>query len=151
MIEFTHATTRYRVKPENAQAYRAALDKPKKHKPEALSSTNLARWYPPFHAGHTSTSDYVKAFQSQFDGRQHPVKHDCINYDAPAPTLDATQPEVLEELNPDYTPPLLTPAKAKRQTVGELRKVIESAYALLQAGDVDTAQCVLNEAIRGAD
>ena len=149
MIEFTHATTRYRVKPENAQAYRAALDKPKKHKPEALSSTNFARQYPAFLAGVTTTADYIARFNSQFDGRQHPVEY--THADRIAPTLDPTQPEVLEELNPDYTPPLLAPAKAKKQTVGELRKVIESAYALLQSGDIDTAQCVLNEAIRGAD
>lgn len=149
MIEFTHATTRYRVKPENAQAYRAALDKPKKHKPEALSSVNLARQYPAFLAGVTTTADYIARFNSQFDGRQHPVKY--THADRVAATLDPTQPEVLEELNPDYTPPFLAPTKAKKQTVGELRKVIESAYALLQAGDIDTAQCVLNEAIRGAD
>lgn len=149
MIEFTHATTRYRVKPENAQAYRAALDKPKKHKPEALSNVNLTRQYPAFLAGVTTTADYIARFNSQFDGRQHPVEY--AHADRAAPTLDATQPEVLEELNPDYTPPFLAPAKAKNQTVGELRKVIESAYALLQAGDIDTAQCVLNEAIRGAD
>lgn len=143
MIEFTHSTTRYRVKPENAQAYRATLDKPKKHKPEALSSVNLTRWYPPFMAGQMSTSDYVKAFQSQFDGLQHPVKHDCINYDAPAPTLDATQPEALEELNPDYTPPV---PKAKKRKGAEIMDVIESALNLIRAGDVNMAEYVLRRA-----
>jgi hypothetical protein len=145
MIEFTHATTRYTVKPENAQAYRAALGKPAKHRPVALSSKNLTRQYPAFLAGHTTTAEYVRAFQSQFDGMQHPIKHDCLNYYAPAPMLDAAQPEVLEELDPDY---IYTPTKAKKQTVASLKAAIVQSLEALKQGDTDTAQCVLNEAIR---
>jgi hypothetical protein len=148
MIEFTHATTRYTVLPENAQAYRAALGKPAKHKPVALSSKNLTRQYPAFLAGHTTTADYVRAFQSQFDGMQHPIKHDCPNYHAPAPMLDPSIPEVVEELDPDYVPQALSTAKPKKQTVADLRRFIQSALDLLQAGDVDMAQCVLNEAMK---
>ena len=102
MIEFTHATTRYTVKPENAQEYRAALNKPAKHKPVATSSKNLTRQYPAFLAGCTTTADYVSRFQSQFDGVQHKIQHGCANYHENAPMLDAAQPEVLEELDPDY-------------------------------------------------
>jgi hypothetical protein len=142
MIEFTHKTTQYRVKPENAQAYRAALDKPKKHKIEALSSVNLTRQYPAFLAGHTTTADYIARFNSQFDGRQHEVKY--THADRAAAMLDPTQPEVLEELDPDYTP---TATATKRQTAADLRKVIREAYDLLKAGDVDTAQCVLSSAL----
>jgi hypothetical protein len=148
MIEFTHATTRYTVQPENAQAYRAALGKPAKHKPVALSSFNLKRSYPNFFPG-MSTADYVRVFNAQFDGMQHPIKHDCPNYHAPAPMLDPTQPEVLEELDPDYVPDFLnTTAKPKKQTVPDLRRSIQSALDLLQAGDVDMAQCVLSESLK---
>jgi hypothetical protein len=148
MIEFTHATTRYTVKPENAQEYRAALNKTAKHKPVATSSKNLTRQYPAFLAGCTTTADYVSRFQSQFDGVQHKIQHGCVNYHAPAPMLDPSIPEVLEEMDPDYVPQALSTAKPKKQTVADLRRSIQSALDLLQAGDVDTAQCVLNEAIR---
>jgi hypothetical protein len=145
MIEFTHATTRYTVKPENAQAYRAALGKPAKHKPVALSSKNLTRQYPAFLAGHTTTAEYIRAFQSQFDGMQHPIKHDCPNYYAPAPMMDPSIPEVLEELDPDYE---YTPTKAKKQTVASLKAAIVQALESIKQGDTDTAQCILSEALR---
>jgi hypothetical protein len=145
MIKFTHATTRYTVQPENAQAYRAALGKPAKHKSVALSSKNLTRQYPAFLAGHTTTAEYVRAFQSQFDGVQHRIQHDCANYYETAPMLDAAQPEVLEELDPDY---VYTPTKAKKQTVASLKAAIVQALESLKQGDTDTAQCILNEAIR---
>jgi hypothetical protein len=144
MIEFTHETTRFTVLPQNAQAYRAALDKSAKHKPVATSSKNLARSYPEFKPGLT-TSEYVRRFQSQFDGVQHRIQHDCANYYEPAPMLDAAQPEVLEELDPDYE---YTPTKAKKQTVASLKAAIAQALESLKQGDTDTAQCVLNEAIR---
>jgi hypothetical protein len=110
MITFTHDTTRYTVKPENAQAYRKLAAKPAKHKPTALSSKNLTRQYPAFFAGMT-TSEYVATFQSQFKNLQHPLRHDCANYYNAAPMLDAITPEVVEELDPDYTPP---PPKVKK-------------------------------------
>jgi hypothetical protein len=62
--------------------------------------------------------------------------------DRVAPMLDPAQPEVLEELDPDY---VYTPTKAKKQT---LKATITQALALLQAGDVDTAQCILTEAVK---
>jgi hypothetical protein len=142
MIEFTHKTTQYRVKPENAQAYRAALDKPKKHKIEALSSVNLTRQYPAFLAGHTTTADYIARFNSQFEGRQHEVEY--THADRVAPMLDPTQPEVLEEMNPDYTP--LQPKPKKRKSA-EVMEVIESALNLIRAGDINMAEFVLRRAI----
>jgi hypothetical protein len=142
MIEFTHKTTQYRVKPENAQAYRAALDKPKKHKPEALSSVNLRRDYPVFEPG-MKTADYL-ALYGALNSRLLLTTLEYAHADRAAAMLDPTQPEVLEEPNPDYTP---TPTATKRQTAADLRKVIREAYDLLKAGDVDTAQCVLSSAL----
>jgi hypothetical protein len=131
MIEFTHATTRYTVKPENAQAYRAALNKPAKHKPVATSSKNLARSYPEFKPGLT-TSEYVRRFQSQFDGVQHRIQHDCANYYETAPMLDPSIPEVLEELDPDY---VYTPTKAKKQTVASLKAAVVRAIQMLEISE----------------
>jgi hypothetical protein len=142
MIEFTHKTTQYRVKPENAHAYRAALDKPKKHKIEALSSVNLRRDYPIFEPG-MKTADYL-ALYGALNSRLLLTTLEYAHADRAAAMLDPTRPEVLEELDPDYTP---TATATKRQTAADLRKVIREAYDLLKAGDVDTAQCVLSSAL----
>jgi hypothetical protein len=65
--------------------------------------------------------------------------------DRAAPMLDATQPEVMEELDPDYE---YTPTKAKKATVASLKSAIAQAIETLKQGDTDTAQCVLAEALR---
>jgi hypothetical protein len=146
MQTFTHESTRYTVAPENVAKYRAALEKPKKHKPEALSSKNLARQYPAYLHGHTTTAQYVAAFQSQFNGTQHKIEHRCENYYKPAPMLDAAFPECVEDVNPDYVPTAKT--KKPAQTVAGLKNTIRAALELIASGDIDSAQCLLNEAVR---
>jgi hypothetical protein len=148
MINFTHESTRYTVKPENAQAIRDILAKPKKHKPEALSSVNLKRSYPAFEIG-MSTAEYV----AQFNGlnsrlMHHGIEHDCANYHKPAPMLDASIPECVEDVNPDYVPEFLSTPKKPAATVAGLKKQIRIALDLLAKGDTDTAQCLLNEALK---
>jgi hypothetical protein len=144
MIEFTHATTRYTVKPENAQEYRRLAAKPPAIKRKVDPKNNaMRRDYPEFYAGMT-TADYV----SQFNGLNSRLLLTPWNYDnvsGVAPMLDAAQPEVLEELDPDY---VYTPTKAKKQTVASLKAAIVQALESLKQCDTDTAQCVLNEAIR---
>lgn len=148
MIEFTHASTRYKVKPENAQALRDILAKPKKHKILALSTTNLKRSYPEFFSG-MSTAEYVRIFNIQFDGMQHKIVHECPNYHASARMLDASIPECVEDVNPDYVPEFLsTPVKKPAQTVAGLKKQIRAALDAIAAGDIDNAQCILNEAMK---
>jgi hypothetical protein len=142
MIEFTHKTTQYRVKPENAHAYRAALDKPKKHKIEALSSVNLRRDYPIFEPG-TKTADYL-ALYGALNSRLLLTTLEYAHADRAAPMLDPTQPEVLEEPNLDYTPPQPKPKKRKG---AEVMEVIESALNLIRAGDINMAEFVLRRAI----
>jgi hypothetical protein len=149
MIEFTHATTRYKCNPENAQAIRDALAKPKKHKPVALSSINLKRSYPVFEQG-MSTADYV----AQFNGLNsrllhHGIEHGCPNYHNPAPMLDLSIPECVEDDNPDYVPDFLSvKVKPVKVTVATLKASIVHALHYLERGDVDTAQCILNEALK---
>jgi hypothetical protein len=143
-VEFTHESTRYRCAHETALQLRKTLEKMPKHKPEALSTKNLTRQYPAFLAGHTTTAEYVARFQSQFDNLQHPIAHDCANYHKQAAMLDPTQPEVLEEMNPDYTP---TQPKPKKRKSAEIMDVIESALNLIRAGDINMAEFVLRRAI----
>ena len=133
MIEFTHATTRYKCNPENAQAIRDALAKPKKHKPVALSSVNLKRSYPAFEQG-MSTAEYV----AQFNGLNsrllhHGIEHGCPNYHKPAPMLDASIPECVEDENPDY---VYEPKKVKKslaQQLADADNKLDAAYARIDA------------------
>lgn len=148
MIQFTHESTRYTVKPENAQAIRNTLAKPKKHKPEALSSVNLKRDYPVFEIG-MSTADYVSLFNG-LNSRlmHHGIEHGCLNYHKPAPMLDASIPECVEDENPDYVPEFLSTPKKPAQSVASLKKSIRAALDLIAAGDIDSAQCLLVEVIK---
>ena len=139
MIEFTHENTRYKVKPENAQAIRAALAKPKKYTCEAHKAVK-PRGFPVFVAG-MLTADYVRQFNGQFDGMQIKIAHDCPNFYKPAPMLDATQPEVWEEVDADY----VEPVKAKKLTA---KQAITQALKALEKGDIDTAQCILAEGLK---
>jgi hypothetical protein len=135
MITFEHHGIAVKCKPENAMKYRAAMDKPPKAK-----AVSEKRGYPIFVQG-MSTASYVSQFNGQFDGWQHKIKHDCANYYNPAPMLDATTPEVWEELDPDYVPT----AKARKITP---KQAIVQALDALKAGDIDTAQCILTEALK---
>jgi hypothetical protein len=99
MIEFTHETTRYKVKPENAQAIRNLAAKPPKIKIKVdRRFDSMRRHYPKFYAGLTTTADYVREYASIND-HQKLIELEYIYADRLAPTLDPTQPEVLEEVD----------------------------------------------------
>jgi hypothetical protein len=140
MIEFTHETTRYKVKPENAQAIRNLAAKPPKIKIKVDAKHNsMKRDYPIFEAGMT-TEDYLSRYAS-LNNRLllSPWKY---NFDLrAAPMLDATQPEVWEEVDADYT----APVKAKKLTA---KQALAQALKALEKGDVDTAQCILVEGLK---
>lgn len=144
MIEFTHATTRYTVKPENAQEYRKLAAKPPAIKRKVDAKHNsMRRDYPEFYAGMT-TADYVSQYASL--NSRLLLKGEGFTFaDRTAPMLDAAQPEVLEELDDDY---VYAPTKAKKPTVASLKAVIAQALESIKQGDTDTAQCVLSEALR---
>lgn len=143
MINFTQETTRYTVKPENAQEYRKLAAKPPAIKRKVdRNHDSTRRDYPGFYAGMT-TAEYVNQYASL--NARLLLKGEGFTFaNRAAPMLDATQPEVLEELDADY---VYAPTKAKKATVASLKATITQALALLQAGDVDTAQCVLSEAL----
>jgi hypothetical protein len=119
MIEFTHETTRYKVKPENAQAIRALAAKPPKIKNKVDRKHDATRRdYPIFQAGMT-TEDYLKCYAA-LNSRLLLTPWTHTYADRPAPMLDATQPEVWEEVDEHYIPTMddlvPLPVKAKKLT-----------------------------------
>jgi hypothetical protein len=138
MIEFTHETTRYTVKPENAQEYRRLAAKPPAIKRKIDRNHDATRRdYPKFYAGMT-TADYVSQYAG-LNSRLLLKGEEFIFADRAAPMLDATQPEVLEELDADYVPPAWMP-KAKPATTAQLRTALAGlAAAVENGGDIQAA------------
>jgi len=140
MIEFTHETTRYKVKPENAQAVRNLAAKPPKIKIKVdAKHSSMKRDYPEFYAGMT-TEEYLSQYESL--NNRLLLSPWAYNYDLrAAPMLDATQPEVWEDIDPnaeDIKP-------AKKLTA---KQALAQALKALEKGDVDTAQCILAEGLK---
>jgi hypothetical protein len=142
MITFEHHGITVKCKPENAALYRAAMDKPPKIKVKIDRRFDcMRRHYPKFYAGLTTTADYVREYASIND-HQHLIALEYTHADRLAPMLDATVPEVLEEIDPDWVPPA---PKARKITA---KQAIVQALDALKAGDVDMAQCILTEALK---
>ena len=136
MITFEHHGITVKCKPENAAAYRAAMDKPPK-----IKSVSEKRDYPKWNPTMT-TGDYLRAYIRLNDRRRMiECSHACANYDQTPAMYDGSLPEVLEELDPDYVPT----AKARKITP---KQAIVQALDALKAGDIDTAQCILTEALK---
>jgi hypothetical protein len=135
MITFEHHGITVKCKPENAAAYRAAMDKPPKPRTAAEK-----RDYPKFQAGKTTTADYLRDYAG-FNARLLLSGLTFTHADRLAPMLDATTPEVWEEIDPDWVPTV----KARKITP---KQAIVQALDALKAGDIDTAQCILTEALK---
>ena len=138
MITFEHHGITVKCKPENAMQYRAAMDKPPKAK-TAGEKRDYPKWQP-----NMSTADYVSAY-IRLNERRRMIEcgHACANYYDTPTMYDGSTPEVLEELDPDYeyTPTI----KARKITA---KQAIMQALDALKAGDIDTAQCILTEALK---
>jgi len=136
MIEFTHHGITVKCKPERALEYRRLMDKPPK--PRAVAEKrDYPAWNPTM-----STGDYLRAY-IRLNERRRMIEcgHTCANYDQAPAMYDGSLPEVLEEIDADYVPT----AKARKITP---KQAIVQALAALKAGDVDTAQCILTEALK---
>ena len=136
MITFEHHGTQVKCKPERALEYRRLMDKPPK--PRAVSEK---RDYPPWNPTMT-TGDYLRAYIRLNDRRRMiDCDHTCANIGQVPAMYDGSTPEVLEELDPDWAPT----AKVRKLTA---KQAIVQALDALKAGDVDTAQCILSEALK---
>ena len=138
MINFTHTGVKIKCKPENAAEYRRLMDKPSKARTVA-EKRDYPKWTPAM-----STGDYLRAYIRLNDRRRMlECGHTCANYDAVPTMYDGSMPEVLEELDPDYeyTPTI----KARKITP---KQAIVQALDALKLGDIDTAQCILTEALK---
>jgi len=138
MITFTHETTRFTVKPENAQEYRKLAAKPPAIKRKIDAKHNsMRRDYPEFYAG-IETGDYLSRYAS-LNNRLLLSAWKFDYADRAAPMLDATQPEALEELDADYVPPAWT-SKAKPATAAQLRAALAGLVAAIEnGGDIQAA------------
>lgn len=147
MITIKHENTQYTVTEANAPKYRAIFDSGKWPKVKSPQNTPIKRDYPAFMPG-MSTSDYVAMFNRMNDRVfLRDISHGCANYYKPAPMLDPTFPEVVQELDPDYIEPVKQ-AKIKAPSAAQYRRACVQALELLKAGDTDTAQCVLSEILK---
>jgi len=145
MITFTHETTRYTVKPENAQAIRALAAKPPKIKIKVDSFNRkhdtMRRDYPTFYAGMT-TEDYLSQYAG-LNSRLLLTPHKFSHADRAAPTLDATQSEGFEDLDADYVPTI----KRKPATMAQLRGALADLIQAIENGDPQT---IANQAINAS-
>jgi hypothetical protein len=136
MITFQHHGITVKCKPENAMQYRAAMDKPPKAK-AVSEKRDYPKWTPTM-----TTADYLQAYIRLNDRRRMiECGHTCANYHGAATLYDGAFPEVLEELDADYVPTV----KARKITP---KQAIVQALDALKLGDIDTAQCILTEALK---
>ena len=137
MITFEHHGITVKCKPERALEYRRLMDKPPK--PRAVAEK---RDYPAWNPTIT-TGDYLRAYIKLNDRRRMiECGHACANYDAVPTMYDGSLPEVFEEIDADWVPPAL---KARKITP---KQAIIQALDALKLGDIDTAQCILTEALK---
>jgi len=99
------------VKPMRAELVRQQIAKLKPIKPVKLTSVKvgLKRAYPVFAPG-MSTADYIRKYAQLNDSvKLAKLAHDCPNVYEPAPMLDPTIPECIEEFDcdPVYVAPQL--------------------------------------------
>lgn len=150
MITFTQETTRYTVRPENAQALRALAAKPPKIKRKIDRNHDATRRdYPAFYPGMT-TGEYLSEYAS-LNNRLLLIGPKFTHANRAAPMLDATQPEVIEELDPDWTSPA---PKAKKPTTAQLLKeaeadrdlyleALEAIYQGIKGGSMTSSEAMM--------
>lgn len=137
MLTLNYQPTRITCTEANAPLYRGIIDsgKPRKFKKE--TDYSIKRDYPEFKPGMT-TAEYVAAF-NRMNGRisLRALEHGCPGMNNPAPMLDATFPEVTEELDPDYVAPAKA-IKPKAATAAQLKAALAELIAAVEHGDPET-------------
>lgn len=130
MLTIQYDTAKITCTEANAAKYRAIVDSgkfPKTKQKIDRKHDALRRDYPDFRLG-MSTAEYVSRYAS-LNNRLYLGTWAHTHADRAAPMLDATQPEVLEELDPDYVEQAPAP-KRKAATAAQLRKALENIAAV---------------------
>jgi hypothetical protein len=151
MITITHNRATFTVKPENAQQARellALIDKtngqkgakPVRVKGQAKHDSSK-RDYPAFYPG-METGEYLNKYH-ELNEKKMLSGLSFTFANRPAPMLDAREPEVLEELDPDYEAPAAKP----KQTLATTRAAIHRALCALALDDVEKARRILQDAL----
>ena len=149
MITLHNQTTRYTVQPANAQAYRKIIDSGKLSTGNKVSpSFEAKRRNYPGYGSQMTTGDYIKAYE-RFNEHLKLYPLDIVpNVDRVPPTLDATYPEVIEEIDPDYMPPVKATRKPSASKQLEATKAaIHRALCALALSDISKAEKILNEVL----
>lgn len=139
MIEFVHNGINVKCKPENVLKYKQLMDKPPKTR-----SVTERRGYPQWNPTMT-TEDYIRAYIRMNDNkRMIECKHEVYSSAFKVPSMyDPSQPEVLEELDPDYVETVKV--KSKPVTNAQLKAALKSLIEAVFEGDPQT---IGDEAIR---
>lgn len=138
LIEFVHNGINVKCRPERAMQYRQTIDKPPKPRqvPERRS-------YPQWMSGMT-TGDYLQAYRRLNDSkRMINCEHVCVNLWSVPTMYDLSNPEVLEEVDPDYVE--TSKVKPKPVTNAQLKQALKSLIDAIFEGDPQT---IGDEAIR---
>ena len=152
MLTITHKRARFTLKPENVQETRellALIDKTdgqkgaKLKRPKAdAKHDSMKREYPAFYAG-METGEYLNKFH-ELNERKMLSGLAFTFANRAAPMLDASAPEVLEELDPDY----VFTAKPQKATVVSLKATIQRAVTMLESADQAGAIELLKGAVK---
>lgn len=132
MIEFVHNGIKVKCKPERALEYKRAIDKPQKPR-QVPERRSYPQWNPTM-----TTEDYLRAYIRLNDNkRMIECKHEVMSSAFKVPSMyDPAQPEVLEELDPDYVETVKV--KSKPVTSAQLKAALKSLIEAIEHGDPET-------------
>lgn len=149
MITLHNQTTRYTVQPANAQSYRNIIDSGKLPSGNKVSpSHEVKRRHYPVYGSQMTTGDYIKAYERLNDHLKLFSLDITPEVDRVPPTLDATYPEVVEEIDPDYVPPVKAARKPSAvKQLEETKSAIHKALCALALADIAKAEKILNEVL----
>ena len=132
LIEFVHNGIKVKCKPERALEYKRAIDKPQKPR-QVPERRSYPQWNPTM-----TTEDYLRAYIRLNDNkRMIECKHEVMSSAFKVPSMyDPSQPEVLEELDPDYVE--TAKVKPKAVTSAQLKQALKSLIEAIFEGDPQT-------------
>jgi hypothetical protein len=111
--------------PQRADTFKRKVDA--KH-------NSMKRHYPTFYAGLTTTADYVREYASINEDKKL-IALEYVYADRLAPIFDPTQPEVLEDVNPDAED--IEPVKVKKPKTraAKIEALLREVLSMIDDGE----------------